>query len=146
MKNTPPDGKLKPSDIVRADRIPGFGISLCTTVRVTKSGWASCIASTWEPAGGRADTSAEHRFSASELDFIRDALSRLSAVTLAPITCDDIPILRLSFPTELGEISFEVLEWHPTNAKGKTQPSVFQEAWTLIHRPFDSIIKQQAEH
>lgn len=146
MKNTPPDGKLKPSDIVRADRIPGFGMSLCTTVRVTKSGWAFCIASRWEPAAGRTDKSAEHRFSASELDFIRDALSRLSEFTFAPITCDDIPILRLSLPTGLGEASFDVLEFHPTSAKGKTQPSVFQEAWTLIHRPFDAIIKQQAEH
>ena len=145
MKNASPDGKLKLSDIVRADRIPGFGKSLSTTVRLTQSGWASCLVSTWMPATGRVETSSEHRFNSSELDIVRDALSRLSGVTFAPITCDDVPILRLAFPTEFGEASFEVLEFHPTSGMPRTQPQVFQEAWDLIHRPFQPLIKQQAE-
>jgi hypothetical protein len=145
MKPAAPDGKLKSSDIVRADRIPGFGMSLSTTVRLTQSGWASCLVSTWSPAAGRVEASAEHRFSSSELDFIRDALRRLSAEPPVPITCDDIPILRLAFLDEFGGASFEVLEFHPSHTKAGIQPPVFREAWDLIHRPFQPHIKQQAE-
>src|SRR5690606_14982305 len=121
------------SDVVRADRIPGFQDNLLsTTVRVTRSGWTSCLVSTWSPATGSVESATEHRLNSSELDLIRDALRRLSSVSAVPITCDDMPILRLSFHTEFGETSFEVLEFHPANAQARIQPLIFRETWNLI--------------
>jgi hypothetical protein len=110
MKSSAPDGKLKSSDIVRADRIPGFEANLLrTTVRVTQSGWASCFVSTWSPETGSVEASFEHRFGVPDLVSIRESLERVSVVIPERITCDDIPTQRLVFISNSHEISVQFL-------------------------------------
>ena len=143
MKTVAPDGKLKASDIVRADRIPGFETNpLSTAVRVTNSGWASCTISTWHPDTGRVDSSLEHRFSSLEMDSIREALGALSAVVSEPITWDDIPIQRITFVMDSREVSFETLEFNPIPAEPLPDSSKFDAAWHLIHHPFTSFLNK----
>jgi hypothetical protein len=144
MKTVAPDGKLKASDIVRADLVPGFQMNLLSTVvRVTDSGWASCTVSTWHPDKGSVDSSLEHRFSSLELDSIREALEALAEGVSEPITWDDIPIQRITFMMNSREVSFETLEFNPNPAEPLPDSSRFDAVWHLIHQPFTSIINQK---
>ncbi len=145
MKKAAQDGNLKASDIVRADRIPGFATNLLrTTLRITQSGWAECLVSTLASKRGAIEMSIEHRFTPPELNFISGALETLSPVA-KPITWDDVPIQRLLFRTGSGEKSLEILEYDPLNVSCQKHSSDFTEIWNYIHLPFRDFISHQID-
>ena len=123
---------LKPSEILRAQLIPGFSESLeSSSLRITTSGYFVLTRSSFRSESGRIEKTDEGRFSPKEIEDLRSELKRLPRDIPIEEVIDDMDSRVLLFRRETDECRLEVIESalrHPT-----PNEQLFYEFWRKLH-------------
>jgi hypothetical protein len=143
MKSFNSDPLLRPSDLVRAERVPGFQDAMpSTSVRVTRSGWSACCIDAWKAPKSKGDHLMEHRFSDSEIADLDLLLARLAVEEPKPITCDDVPVQQIYLMREDSAVRLEAIEFKKKKFAAIARPSpAFLAVWSFVHAPFKEFIE-----